>query len=219
MVKDYFDIGIYSISDAARLTKTNKRRIRNWLQGYNQKKRLTGQLPKIDNSLALGFLDLLEIRFINHFRNYGIKMKTLYLAADKARELFNSDHPFATKFITDGVDIFIQTNNEISDPKLESLVNKQFAMYETLKNLIQEGIEFNKEGRAVRWFPNKDNQNIVIDPQRSFGQPILNEYGIPTSAIYDAFKVEKDVNTVAEWYNLEVGDVISAIEFEDKFAA
>lgn len=219
MTKDFFDIGIYTIADASRLTNTDQRRIRSWLKGYNQRKRLKGQLPKIDERLAVGFLDLLEIRFINHFRNLGVKMSTLYKAAEKARAYFQSEHPFAKKLTTDGVDVFIKSFSETDDTRLENIVNKQFASYETLKSLINEDVEFDHKGMAIRWFPVHKKDDIVVDPKRSFGKPILKKYGIPTETLFEAYKVEKDSGVVADWYGIDVGDVESAIDFEQGLVA
>lgn len=219
MEEDFFDIGIYSIADAARLTNTNQRLIRNWLIGYSQKKRLKGQLPKIDERLAVGFLDLLEIRFISHFRNLGVKMSTLYRAAEKAREHFKSEHPFSKKLTTDGVDIFVKSFTQADDPRLENIVNNQFASYETLKSLINEDVEFDHKGMAIRWFPVHKKHDIVIDPKRSFGKPILIKYGIPTETLHEAFKVEKNAAIVADWYGIETNDVNSAVKFEEGLAA
>ena len=63
-------LGIYSVPDAARITRVTRSQIRGWLQGYPQKagKRpepiLHGQYDLRDGELALGFLDLLEVAFL-----------------------------------------------------------------------------------------------------------------------------------------------------------
>ena len=72
----YFNTGIYSLRDAARLTGVSSGRIRRWLRGYHYRSRekfysspplWQGQWAPIERSLALGFLDLIEIRFVDAF--------------------------------------------------------------------------------------------------------------------------------------------------------
>ncbi len=53
--------------------------------------------------LALGFLDLIEIRFVDAFRRVGVSWATLRRANERAQEMFGGSHPFCTnRFVTDG---------------------------------------------------------------------------------------------------------------------
>jgi hypothetical protein len=70
MNSSYFATGIYTVRDAARLTGVSTGRIRRWLRGYRYrsgKKAYAspalwqGQRKPVDHSLALKFLDLIEI--------------------------------------------------------------------------------------------------------------------------------------------------------------
>src|SRR5438132_13524368 len=62
-----------------------------------------------DHAMALGFLDLLEIRAIDGFINAGISWKTLRQVHDEARKWVGRSHPFCTnKFTTDGQTIFME---------------------------------------------------------------------------------------------------------------
>src|SRR5439155_24896048 len=83
---NFFNIGIYTVADAARLTGVSTGRIRRWLRGYHFRSRKKqyhsrplwhGQLEPIDNSLALGFLDLIEVRFVDSFRAAGVSWAML----------------------------------------------------------------------------------------------------------------------------------------------
>ncbi|MEQ8391432.1 MAG: hypothetical protein RIB30_10600 [Thalassospira sp.] len=229
---NFADTGLYTVSDAASLTGVSKQRVRGWLNGYRRKdgskseKRLTGQLSPIDGHFALGFLDLMEIHFISHFLKRGVKWKTLALAAKYARELFEVEHPFATKFISDGSDIYeekthaflMQTAEETADPSLRSLVTNQFAMYEALRPLLVDGIAFDDNGHAKNWRPFNDITSVILDPHRSFGKPILDQYSVPTRALYEAFVAEQNLQTVAEMYEVDATDVTKAVEFEMRLA-
>ncbi|RCK30232.1 hypothetical protein TH9_19545 [Thalassospira xiamenensis] len=229
---NFADTGLYTVGDAASLTGVSKQRVRGWLNGYHKKdgsrsdKRLTGQLSPIDGHFALGFLDLMEVHFISHFLKRGVKWKTLALAAKYAREMFEVDHPFASKFISDGSDIYeekthallVKTADESADPSLRSLVTNQFAMYEVLRPLLIDGITFDDTGYARNWRPFGNLSSVILDPHRSFGKPILDKYSVPTKTLYDAFITEQDLEAVAEIYEIDIEDVTKAVEFEMRLA-
>src|SRR5436190_1827575 len=108
----YFNKGIYTVREAARLTKVSPGRIRRWLKGYRYRSHnktyaspplWQGQWEPIGKTLALGFLDLIEIRFVDTFLKAGVTWTTLRQARERARELFDVSHPFCSKrFVTNG---------------------------------------------------------------------------------------------------------------------
>ncbi len=219
------DSGIYTVAETSRLTGVTPTRVRGWLQGYartdgkRSKPKLQGQLPPIEGRIALGFLDLMEIRFISHFLKIGVRWKTLKLAAERARSELKLDYPFASRFISDGRAIFTETVAETGDRHLRDLVDNQFAMYAILEPILQEGIEFDSDGYAKLWHPSKDQPDVVLDPQRSFGRPILGSAGVPTRALYDAFRAEGSIERVARWYKVDPTLVQEAVAFELQYAA
>lgn len=222
---DLAQIGVYSVTEASRLTKVTPVRVRGWLQGHTQgagrrsSPKLQGQLPAMDGKLALGFLDLMEVRFISHFLQAGVQWKTLRMAANRARSELHLDHPFAARFTTDGRTVFSETVNDTGDPRLPDLVDNQFAMFRILEPLLQDGIEFDSDGYARLWRPSKDEPNVVLDPKRSFGRPVIDSTGVPTRALFDAMRVEGDVERVAHWYKVDPSCVQEAVAFEFRITA
>src|SRR6266545_3957230 len=91
--------GIYTMAEAARLSRVSAGRIRRWLRGYKFRTRKrehhskalwNGQLEPIDHSLALGFLDLIEIRFVDAFLKAGVSWAILRMAHDRGVEPFGN---------------------------------------------------------------------------------------------------------------------------------
>lgn len=222
---DYLGIGVYTVPEAARLSGVSQARVHSWLRGYSRAHgdrsipKVGGQWPSMDGKHVLGFLDLMEVRFIKHFLDGGVKWKTIRIAAQKAREQLHHDHPFATRFISDRLSIFEETLEETGDRRLRDLVDNQFAMFQILEPLLIEGIEFDNHGTAKLWRPSKDQQDVVLDPNRSFGHPIIDSAGVPTAALFDAFSAERDIDRVAAWYEIDRDFVQQAIDFETKWAA
>jgi len=174
----------------------------------------------MDDKLALGFQDLLEVRMVDAFRKRGVSWPTLRVAAGSAQKLFGVTHPFSSRrFLTDGRDIFAEINDKSGEAALLDIVRTQYAFAEVLGPLLH-GVEFDEYDQALRWWPLGTKRRVVIDPARSFGQPIVSREGVPTALIAQAYKAaNRSITGVAEWYELEARSVRDAIEFERKLAA
>lgn len=221
-------VGIYSVPEAAKLTGVSAARIRRWLKGYSFKLKdevhpmppvWEAQLPPIDGELALGFLDLVEVRFVDAFLKRGVSWHTLRLAARQTKELFDTSHPFSTKrFKTDGRGIFVEIVQETKEKSLLDIVKSQYAFEKVVAPGLA-GLEFAGSGESVRWWPLYRNRRVVIDPARAFGKPILDKEGVPTSILAQAYRVEQSIERVAHWYEVDPRSVRAAIQFEEKLAA
>jgi uncharacterized protein (DUF433 family) len=227
-VYHFIGVGIYSVPEASRLTGVSAARIRRWLKGYSFKLKdevhpmppvWEAQLPPIDGELALGFLDLVEVRFVDAFLIRGVSWHTLRLAARQAKMLFDTSHPFSTKrFKTDGRNIFAEIIQETKEKSLLDLVKSQYAFEKVVAPGLA-GLEFAGSGESVRWWPLQRSRRVVIDPARAFGKPILDKEGVPTSILAQAYRIEQSVERVAHWYEVDPRSVRAAIQFEEKLAA
>ncbi|MBI4582213.1 MAG: hypothetical protein HY718_21130 [Planctomycetes bacterium] len=217
----YTGTGIYTVGEAAKLSGVSTGRIRRWLRGYqfsspggvHQSPPVwQPQLPEIDGKLALGFLDLMEVRFVDAFLGLGVSWHTLRLAAAKARALFDSTHPFSTRrFKTDGRYVFAEVQNEAGEPALLELVRSQQYFYRIVAPCLR-GVDFDAE-EPTRWWPMGRSRWIVIDPRRSFGQPIVAKSGVPTAVLARAAGANS-IAEVSRWYQTDIKAVQMAIEYQ-----
>jgi uncharacterized protein (DUF433 family) len=222
-------IGLYSVGEAAQLARVPAASIRRWLFGYRYHRGTGvqhvppvwhGQVDPVADSYGLGFLDLIEIRFVHAFRKHGVSWPTIRHAAERAQELFSSEHPFATKrFRTDGKRIFAELGQATSDQKLIDLTRSQYAFHAVVAPSLYEGLEFEGEHEVVRWFPMWPKRHVVLDPQRSFGRPIVTEQGVPTEVLAKGAEAEGSIESVARWYGVAARDVRAAVEFQQHLAA
>jgi uncharacterized protein (DUF433 family) len=180
------------------------------------------QLEPADGQLALGFLDLMEVRFVDAFLKAGLSLAKIRRAAHLAKDLVGSDHPFSTqKFRTDGKRIFAELEHPRRTEKATlDLERRQFGIYDVIAPSLLKGVEFDIKGQAARWHPfGHDMPLVVLDPHRQFGQPIIEQGGAQTSAIADAVKAEGSIEVVARWFEIEPEAVRQAVEFEIRLAA
>jgi uncharacterized protein (DUF433 family) len=228
MDQSYFTTGIYTIREAALLTGVSSGRIRRWLRGYRYRRKSktyaspalwSGQWKPIERSLALGFLDLIEIRFVDAFLRAGVSWATLRLARDRAQELFHESHPFCTnRFVTDGRDIFVELHKETGEASLVEMVSRQHVFAQIIKPFMKE-LEFTHDHGVVRWWPMGDQKQVVIDPTRNFGRPIIAKGGVPTEVLAKAADATGSIAEVARWYEVAEAEILDAVEFEQRLAA
>jgi len=221
-------VGLYTVPEAARLTGIAQGRLRRWLRGYTYRAgegRAASapiwrrQVPDIDGTLGLGFLDLMEARFVDAFREASVPWRVIRLCAERARELSAGDHPFSSqRFRTDGRTIFTEVIDQAGETQLLDLVKSQFAFARVIGPSLYAGIEFSESDTPARWWPLGRQALIVIDPARSFGQPIVSDGGVPTSVLVDAVAAEGSVAKVARLFRLQPQSVRAALRFEQRLS-
>lgn len=220
-------VGLYSIPEASVLTGIPARKIRSWMLGYESGSR-TKQPPlwqspvtqSIDNTIS--FQDLLEIRFVNAFRQHGVLLPTIRTAVQQARDYFEQDYPFTCRrFQTDGRSIFATVVEETGDESLIDLVKKQNVFNRVIKPSLYTGIEYDgDESNALRWFPVANSKKVVLDPERSFGKPIVTAAGITTETLHQSWLAEdQDTKMVASLYGVDPASVHAAVNYEQGIAS
>ena len=215
-------IGYYTVPEAARLTKIPARNINRWLGGYSYSSRASSasmpplwlpQLPRAEDHIELGFRDLIELRFINAFLDKGLKLQSIRQYLVYARECIGDERPFSTRrFQTDGKSIYLETIDRAGEAEMLDLKRHQYVLKQVIEQSFKDlDIE---DDAVVRWRPFQGKSSIVIDPARSFGQPIFDEYGVPTVVLSDAVRAEGSVERVASIFEVPVEIVRESERFE-----
>jgi uncharacterized protein (DUF433 family) len=168
----------------------------------------------------IGFWDLIEVRFIDHFRRQGVSLETLRKAAQTARQQWQVKHPFAmskTKFMTDRKTVFEATARDEHDTVLLDLVTRQYAMYVMMEDVLAKGLAFDPgSGLATEFRPRPaDFPDVVMSPTIAYGQPCIRPIAVPTATLFKSWRAEDgDYAAVAQWYGIDDKAVKQAIEFE-----
>jgi uncharacterized protein (DUF433 family) len=218
--------GLYTVPEAARLTRVSVGKIRRWLKGYDFKRGervyhssavWQGELNPIRNKLALSFRDLLELRFVDAFIRVGVSWRTMRRAHSKAQKELRTTHPFCSNRIaTDGRSILLRQGEEDFDEALINLATDQGEFSRIVETFLKE-LEFS--GNDVIWWPLGKERQIVLDPKRNFGQPSAARSGVPTRVLARSVKTNGSVETVSHWFEVSEREVRDVMEFETRLAA
>ncbi len=206
--------GLYTVSDAARLTMIPPASLRRWLWTSPL---WTPQAAVSDAFTTLGFFDLMEVRFVHAFRQQGFSLQYIRRVLEKSRSLFDLEYPLSTlKFKTDGRKIFADIDGAKTQRWLIEMPSGQHS-FEFILQHLYEGLAWDEFGEVLTWHPRSNR--VVLDPKRSFGEPIVEKEGVPTDVLACAYVAEQSVDTVAKWYEVAPASVKDAVEFELSLAA
>lgn len=223
MIHNQADFAVYEPAEAARILGISSQKIRRWLSGYSyqsaegKKQRLPLWDPKYgdDEDLYLGFRDLIEIRFVDAFVRAGLSKNSVRSLLTNARQLIDSNYPLSTaQFKTDGKTIFLQTISGSDEHCAIDVKNGQHVFQSVVQPSFRD-LDF-EDGIVSKWYVDGRRNKIAIDPEVAFGQPVIDETGIPTSRLLEAFNAEKSERIVANQFDLPISVVRRAIEFERK---
>jgi len=106
-----------------------------------------------------------------------------------------------------------------NDGNLVSLSKKrpgQKVFAEIIKSSLSD-IEYEND-TAARWRPD-GFKDIIIDPKRSFGEPITDIFGISTLTIASEYSEFQDAQYLSKIYEVPVGLIRQCINYEAQLDA
>jgi uncharacterized protein (DUF433 family) len=221
---DMLGRGVYTLSEAAKLTGVSHHRLRAWFRGQGEtgngsrKPVFRGDYPPVGRDYALSFLDLVEGCVAGHLREHGVSTRTLRKVHCRLQAELQTDHPFARKeLLTDGKQLLLRDMDGRGHEELVEALARQKVFPRIILPFLRR-LDYDLVTlHARRW---RLTDEVVLDPAICFGQPIIQAAGKPTAILAAAWKANKeDARLVAGWYGVEVNDVLAAVSFENRMAA
>ncbi len=230
-------VGIYTRAEAARLLGLSPSRVASWVRGYRytwgpKDRRKHGRqpaviqtdLPIVDSTIAVSFLELMELKVVRRFRNEGIPLQTVRVAWQHAARAFDTQHPFADRRVfTDRGRIFMAVEDDRQEvPQLVLEISSRKRPFQLIAGPIfaesLQEVEFDDATNLVRqWWPLGRGVPIVLDPRIAFGAPVVSGTRIPTSTLA-LYTIGNSVPAVADAFSLEPSQVDAAVGFEAELA-
>lgn len=207
-------VGLYTVSDAARLLRTPSRTLSRWVAGYvatlrNGPKSYAPVLARSE-SLSLTFGDLVELMYVREFRRIKVSLEEIRNVARIYRDRWQVDYPFATKkFAVEGTKLLANENASWR----EALTGQGTMFAQLAKELVHVG------DLSCVWRPLGEEHEVVLDPERAFGKPIDHQSGTHTFVLYSAVEKGETPASVAWFYGTSIDSVKDAVAFEQDFGA
>ncbi len=224
---DVREMPSYGVMEAAHYLRIPPTTIRCWVSGRYYPSKAGRQfsrpiiyLPDPETRL-LSFMNLVEIHVLDAIRRkHNIPLEKVRIAVSYLSKQFPSKHPLADQeFETDDLDLFVKTFSQL----INISQNGHLAMRELIQAHLQR-IERDLTGIPVRLYPftrkrdllepKEEPKAVVIDPQVSFGRPVLAGTGIATAVVAERYKAGESVDDLADDYGLERLKIEEAIRCE-----
>jgi uncharacterized protein (DUF433 family) len=212
------DVGFaptYDLATAGRYLHLPASTVRNWFCGANGGPSV---LARADSPLPfISFIGLTEAHVLSSIRLvHGISLQKIRTAVEYLQQRLGSEHPLLEfKFKTDGVDLFVEELGHL----LNATKSGQAAMRDIVE-LFLERIDWDDRRLPRRLYPfsqserRTDPRIIVIDPNVSFGRPMIATTGVTTSAIADRFKAGESIGSLVEDFGSTAAEIEAAIRSE-----
>ena len=216
---DLLETGIFTVPEAADLVDASQKMVRAWLDGEKGKQSpiIENQLGRVDGKLAMSFTNLMEIQFIHFFVKAGVSLREVRAIMHEVRDTLEHPHPFATStvFQTDGRKIVATIARKNGVNSIYDLKSRNYEMKDVVVNSLKADVVYDPEGNARIWYPRRKlSPNVVVNPKRSFGRPVLRDSSVPTSALAAAYVAEKSFRNVALMYEVPEAQVKEAVDFQ-----
>jgi hypothetical protein len=223
--------GLYTPAEAAALLHEKATTVRRWAFGYARNRRpgtiehpplIHTELPEIEGQRALTFVELVELMYVRGFQRAGAPWRLIKEAARVAARLYQTDHPFAVRtFLADPKGIYAVLSESTEQSALVELVGHgQHTLADLVKPYLGQ-LDFDFSDVASRWWPMGREGRVVVDPRHEFGAPIIEEVGLRTKLLSDAFYAERNgddheaaVRRVAWLYRVRADHVDTALRFK-----
>lgn len=225
---DLRQLPAYSVSEAAGYLRLPTSTLRSWVLGqryYDEKRVAKLFKPVIDiadsKQKQLSFINLVEAFVLTGIRReHEVTLPKVRRALDYVKRSFGIRRPLAEEqFETDGVDLFVEKYGALVGVSQEG----QLQMREMIRDRLRR-VRRDPQGlpEKIILFPapagGEGRADVVIDPKRSFGRPILDGLGVRTVAVFERFMAGDNIEILARDYAVPPQAIQDAIRCERRAA-
>jgi uncharacterized protein (DUF433 family) len=234
---DRFATPLYSVAEAARYLDVPASTFATWTYGY--RRRPAGRREMVGGPVLtalsrsgvrapiIPFIGLAEGLVLAAMRRSGVPLQRIRPALERLDEEFGLAHALASqRLCTDGAEVLFDYAESADDPtaaraarELVVVRNDQRVFNEVVAAYLQR-VEFGAEGypRLIH-LPAYEVADIVVDPERGFGQPIFARGGTRLEDALALFRAGEPLDVVAEEYGVPRDQLEDAVRIATRVAA
>lgn len=210
-------LGLYDLTECARFTRLDPKRVRRWFvppkSESNRRPILTPDYPRVKGDTAISFLDLIEVFVLGNLREHGVPLQTLRKVYARLQRDTKHKHPLAhSRLATDGDEVFLRVADGEGKDQLVEVLTRQMVFPDIIEPFLKQ-LDYDPDSHfARRW---RIADGVVLNPTIAFGKPVVDGAFVKTEVLSDAYHANDcDTEAVARWYNVSAADVLTAVRFE-----
>jgi len=196
-------------------------KVRRWVNKYSELEFLQAEGEPYNwgehREKAFNFLMLVEIIAVDSFREVVVSFPKIKIAHTLLSKILDTNYPFAhAELMTDGKRIF---HRHLDESLLGVDENQQFSFTKLVAPYCKK-IDFqDKTQLAERFWPLGKDHEIVVDPNHSFGQPIIKGTNITVETIYSMLSAGESPEFVASVYEINLNAIEDVLSFMERDVA
>jgi uncharacterized protein (DUF433 family) len=166
------------------------------------------------------FISLVEAHILKQLRDAGLSLRAIRDATKSLREELSLPFPLAWRGLAhDGTDLLRDIAAQDEDPSWERIRDRQGG----IQGVVDLGLQ------PIEWAPDDyarslklvayKGADVVVDPQFSFGQPILERTGVRVEDVVDLARAGEPYRVIADEFGIDTSEVEALIRPHIRSAA
>lgn len=200
-------VGLYTISDAGRLSRTPRKTVDRWVHLGGRPQALYQAPGQVH---LLTFEDLISLLTVRELRKSGVDVETIKDAEQNLAQVWGVEKPFAHGLFRTGYGAIITVIAERERP-----VAVAKAIQEVLYELIEQelcDVSYDAAQRASRWQP---AAHVTLQPDLQFGQPCIEGSRVTTRTVYQFIGGGESFDELSADLDIPVEKLRAAYEYEE----
>lgn len=234
---DRFTAPLYGIAEAARYLDVPTSTFDTWVRGYSRRPPgrpavlrapvLTAVKSEGRRGPRIPFIGLAEGLTLAAIRRDGVPLQRIRPALERLDQEIGIEHALASKrLFTDGAEVLFDYADQTDDPQAAAAARQlvvvrknQYVLNEVVANYLRR-IEFGDDGYpTLIHLPAYEVADVVVDPDRGFGQPIFAKGGARLEDALSLFRAGEPLDVVADEYGVPPAELEDAVRIATRVAA
>ncbi|HET8893270.1 MAG TPA: DUF433 domain-containing protein [Gaiellaceae bacterium] len=221
-VSSLLDRRVYGMLQVDQLLSLKHGTASRWIDGYTRAGKRYPPVVRVeptgDEIVTWG--EFVETRLLAEYRNAGVSLLRMRPAVDQLRETFHPIYPLAhARPYLDiaGRELVLKVQELVGlDRELQLVVvrNNQVVLAESADKFARAAIFGQKDGVVEMLRPVTEIEEVVMDPLRQFGEPIIADRGVRTEIISEQLRAGESIDSIASLYELSRPLIEAALRYE-----
>lgn len=221
-VNDLLERPTYLMADVDSLLQLARGTARRWIDGYERGGRIYPPVVRPDQTGddVVTWGEFVEARLLAEYRRDGALMLNMHRAVVRLRVEFGTRYPLAhaRPFLeVDGRELLRRVQEEVgveSPYRLVVVRNNQAVLAPESEDFVHSAEFSEMDGVVERLSPAADLKQVVFDPLRRSGTPVIRGRGVPTDVIAEQLRAGETIRSIVDSFELSPLEVEAAIRYE-----
>jgi uncharacterized protein (DUF433 family) len=212
---DLLERPVYGLGQVDRVLDLNPGTARRWIDGYTRHGKTYPPVVRVETTGEdiVTWGEFVETRLLAEYRDAGVPLVRMRPAIDRLRERSTRWRTPAHSLL--GKSWCSKRRRKVGLARQLQIVvvrNNQIVLTDPAENFYRSADFAGGDGIVERLRPHSDIKEVVIDPLRQFGEPVVRS--VPTEIVAEQVRAGESIDAIAELYELPRPTVEAVLRYE-----